>query len=362
MLDSKQTSESCQYLFCQSHPRFVCKNASRFRQISEVKGYVCKCRDPRCSLQCHANWAQKQSACLARHLHDLPEELVPYRGNLTLHSGATPEDHHRVRAAFLLALRRWAKKKGVVAELHATTHATSPINVHYDIVAYSESKEFRSVLREKWVSSGGLRATCVPLKEDELDATAEYKSKAVFRKSSNYKEGETDTSGTKKAPPKLLNSRQISGLDQHWHTRSSKHSEGFFRGSSIDEIWAVLCKEWHPEIDEDDLLARAMSRDKYGKPPKPVRQPDPAPLPAAYIPGIDLRRDAWVFAERMPTTPQSAVGATAYGQRWGVSGDWMLRCFKIMPHAVRLDGDIVNGMHTYNKWFIPDSVLGGETC
>jgi hypothetical protein len=57
-------------------------------------------------------------------------------------------------------------------------------------------------------------------KEDELDATAKYQSKRLPKVSSNYKEGETDTSGTKKAHPKLLNTRQISGLDPPLMTRS----------------------------------------------------------------------------------------------------------------------------------------------
>jgi hypothetical protein len=343
MLDSIKEDKSCQSQYVQKSPRFLCRNARRFQQISESKGFVCKCRDPRCSIQCHENWSQKQSACLARHLRDLPADLVCYRGNLTLSPGATPEDHHKVRASFLLSLRRWAKRDNLVAEIHATTHPTSPDNAHYDFVAYSGSPQFPSILRQKWVSAGGLRATCVRLHQDEKDATAKYTSKVPFGGRPIHKEGETDTL----PQPKLLNVRQISGLDITWHTRSSKASSGFWRGSSVDQIWSLLIAEWHPEPDEEIILLRGT----LGL--NPIREREPEPVPPQYHPGLDLRRDAWVMSEYMPRTARDAVGATAYGERWGVSGDWMLRVFQEMRGSIRLNGEIVDGKHKTNAWYIP---------
>jgi hypothetical protein len=352
MLDSNQSHESCQYRYVQISPRFLCRNASRFQQISEVKGFRCKCRDPRCSIQCHANAAQKDAAIVARHLHDLPAEYTAYRGNLTLDPGATPADHRRVKKAFLRSLNRWKTRKSYTVEIMARTHATDSTNAHYDILAFTDAphKPFHSSMLDLWERAGGKQrndtvrgATLVRLKDHEKDASAKYQQKAIDGLAPIVKEDFRATT----PPPKLLNSRKISGLDLTWRT------DGFWRGTTPDAIWTMLIAEWHaPAISDDEVAEWNLQRAIDGKPPLAIPEPMPEPLPPAYIPGIDLRRDAWVFREHMPTTPQSAVGANDLAERWGVDGDWMLRCFKTMPNAVRLDGEIVGGSIISNAWYI----------
>jgi len=112
-----------QHKYQQQFPRFVCRNSSRLHEISQFKGFTCKCRNPRCSLACHQNWARKQGAIIARHLHDLPDQFTPYRGNLSLPKNASPQDHHRVRAAFLLNMS--GGRRGTATRRKFTRRLTS---------------------------------------------------------------------------------------------------------------------------------------------------------------------------------------------------------------------------------------------
>jgi hypothetical protein len=326
-----------QHDYQQQYPRFVCRNSSRFYEISQFKGYTCKCRNPRCSLECHQNWARKQGSIIARHLHDLPEQFTPYRGNLSLPKDASPQDHHRVRAAFLLALKRWKQRHNYIVEIHATTHVVDSNNSHYDIVAFTDAphKPFHRAMLDLWVKAGGKPPTCVPLKEPEIDATAMYNSKAILRVSSNT---DKTKKPTKLPSPNLLNSREISGLDLTWHTRKSKSSEGFWRGTKPDAIWQELCAEWFDkEATPDDI-------------PKP------------YIPGNDFVQDKRRIAAKLPTDPLQAVPLWAFTRQWGLDSqpaslseapfyseqwfrempkwgdDYVLKIFKSIPNAVEDNG------------------------
>jgi hypothetical protein len=356
-----------QYQFTQESPRYYCKSVSKRVAAKERRGldYLPKCRNARCSGECNFNCVHKENTCVARNLHDLCGEYNTFRGNLTLPKDATPADHRRAKKSFGERMDDWSRANGYIFAFRAILHATNRTNAHWDFQLFTDApaKPFRAFWREAWVKSGGRRATIVGTTDEELDATAKYQSKVDSAKqragsveySKTNIEDNLDPPTEPKEPYFLLKSRSELGLERVW-TKGD-----FWQGGSLDKVWKILIDEWYAKPDEDDLLARAMSRDKYGKPPKPVRQPDPEPLPAVYEPGKNLRHDAWVFAERMPTTPETAVGANDLAARWGVDGAYMLRCFKILPGAIRLDGDLVDGRLISNAWYLDRSAVSPQT-
>jgi hypothetical protein len=196
-----------------------------------VQSWIIKCRRPTCSHQCYANWAQKHAACVAKLLKDSVTE-PHYRGNLTLAGGSTPADHKRVRKEFLRIIRRWATKHAYTFEAHGVLHITDPINAHWDVVAYSDAPKttLRRVVSDAWSRAGGLRQSLVPLDPDELDAVTRYQVKEAPKKGRVYLPAE----------------QSVSGLNLHWSTA------GFWRGKSVDQLWAELIQEWFHADDADD--------------------------------------------------------------------------------------------------------------
>lgn len=334
-----------QHCFIQQSPRFYCRYARRFAQISEIKGFPVKCRDSRCSQACRNAWQQKHGACLARLLSELPGDCLElYRGNLTLPPAASPDDHKRVKKEFLRIINRWKQGHGYAVEIHAVLHPTDPLNAHWDIVAYTNSpaKPFRKALADAWVRAGGRRCTRVALDGTELDAWARYTAK---------------TTKVDREDHLLLAPQSECGIDGIWSTR------GFWQGKTVDQIWSTLLAEWFPSQDDDEQLELAFivaqrraergigpieDRDIRAKP-----KPDPAP-PAPYIPGDDVDLDAARFARHLPTDPGSAVGVSHYATRWGVDADYMLSVLRKIPRARCLDGwqNPSTGNCVYNAWYI----------
>lgn len=331
-------------LFIQVSPRYFCKNL-KCRLAAKEKlglGFLPKCRDPRCSQDCRDNWASKNAACIARHLHDLPPELRTYRGNLTLPPDATVDDHRRVRKEFLRILSRWKAKRGAILEIHATAHPTNPTNLHYDIIVYSDgpAKPLREAISDAWDRAGGLRYSLVSMNDAETDATAKYQSKAAPRvdREKRY----------------LLAPRSECGIEATWHTA------GFWRDTSLEATWRTLVDEWfgNDEMSAEEELAhaqrRALRQQSGGV--QLLRgnlEPNSEPQsPPPYVPGDDVERDRIHFVRRLPLKPSEAIGVDDYAERWGVSIDYMLGILRSCPNAQCLNGypDPETGNLKYNAW------------
>ncbi len=317
---NSNSQNKCPYEFVQEYPRFICRYAARYREISELKGFQVKCRDPRCSESCNLNWACKHGTCVAKHLRNLPPELKRYRGNLTLPAGATVEDHRRIKSVFLQALRRWKAREGYTLEIHAVAHPTSPREVHYDVTAYSDgpAKPVRQAVKSLWIRSGGKGGSFVALDDDEIDPAARYQAKDTPLQVNREKRY-------------LLAPRSI---EITWQTG------GFWRGDSLDAIWSRLIAEWF-DLDDDCGIAPIVDRKLSVSESVPT-----------YTPGVCPERDKIHFRAKLPTDPRDAIGISNYAKQWGVTGVYMLGILRGCPNAICLDGwsNPDTGHLVYNAW------------
>lgn len=141
--------------FSQDSPRFTCKYERQFLETSLVKGFEVKCRQARCSIECNLNecnlnWARKHDICLTRHLKELTEDMIHYRGNLTMPPKATPTDHRKTKKQFLQIINRWKSRNGYTVEIHVKLDITSPSDAHWDTVVYSDApkKSLKSIISD----------------------------------------------------------------------------------------------------------------------------------------------------------------------------------------------------------------------
>jgi hypothetical protein len=150
-------------------------------RMNARREYPVKCRDPRCSLACHANWRQKEASILRRLItRHLPDGVTVYRGNLTLRPGATRGDHSAVITKFLRTLKRREKQSGRTIRVHLTAHITAPDAMHYDLIMYGDGsgRWTRETVRDAWLGAGGLRYSPAGIDtEDERIKAAKYASK-----------------------------------------------------------------------------------------------------------------------------------------------------------------------------------------
>ncbi|AMV38688.1 hypothetical protein VT85_14715 [Planctomyces sp. SH-PL62] len=208
--------------FAQQNPRYTCRAASHFRSLSQQKGYVCKCRNPRCSLDCQKNWSRKLGTCLSRHLSD--QQAKGYQvltGNLMMAAGSTASMHRDARAKFLKSIKRWADRHGYVVQVHGTIHVTAPDACHWDVGVWTNAPltPLHDFWAKAWVRAGGRRLSLVV--PGDIEASAHYQAKPVarVRDQAHY----------------LPSS---SGLECTWATA------GFWGDTSADEVWAKVIREW----------------------------------------------------------------------------------------------------------------------
>jgi hypothetical protein len=311
--------------FIQKNHRFLCRHQRHYAELSQAKGYRVRCRDPRCSKACQSHWAHKQATCLAKHLHDLPEEYKVYRGNLTLHKDATPEDHKRVKEAFLQNLRRWKTKHNYTVEMHATLHPTDQRNAHWDFVLFTDSpaKPFRAALASAWERAGGLRCSRVVMTSEEIGAITRYQTKGFV---------------INREEVHLAPHQSELGLDLTWCTR------GFWRGTNLEAIWASLVAEWFPKdtVSGHGPISNTVRDITVNLAP----QDDPE-LPPFYIPGGDITRDIMRFPVELPTDPRRAVQPHGFAEQWGVGTTYLLRVLEQSQKARCINGKWCrsDGMH-----------------
>lgn len=337
-------------LFIQVSPRYFCKSLKVRLAAKEKLGldYLPKCRDPRCSQECQANWASKQSACRTRLLRDLPADFDTFRGNLTLPPDATPDDHRKVKKVFIQALRRWKKRAGITLEIHSFLHATDPRNAHWDFVGYTSGrrKAAMGIIRDLWTRSGGLRASCVEMSEDEFGAVNRYQTHAAPI-------SKRKLSVSRDPIFVFLPRAEMGGLEITWHTA------GFWMGSSLEATWRLLISEWFGDDGDDldeqfEIVKRRTERHANGddRPSAPISKRELSVTDSVYIPGDDVSLDRIHFPRRLPRNPDDAIGVEEYSSQWGVSPDYLLSVLRSCPNAQCLNGypDPVSGHLRYNVW------------
>jgi hypothetical protein len=282
----------------------------------------------------------------------LPEDIKVYKGHLSLAKDASPGDHQAVKDAFLLAIRRWAKRHGHRVELHATIHITSPTQAHWDYHLWTDANYWalRTFFNAAWKRAGGDRSVMV--EPDSIDATARYQAKPA----------EPDP----KSREVLLPAAQsMLGIDTQWSTR------GFWRGRSIDIIWSELIREWKdgPIVltNEDYQAVRSCPECHDSRPNLcPIHAslsqnkrditdtPDTSKIPFhddRHIPGLSRVRDRNEFLKNLPDQADHAIGLTEYARRWGVSPDYLRIILEEIPGVSRTDGQVIGGKSCYGGWF-----------
>jgi hypothetical protein len=313
--------------FTQEFPRFHCRNVRQRLEAKEQLGleFLPKCRNPRCSGDCQANCARKESACVARNLLSLPDNFKAFRGNLKFLKAATPADHKRAKKAFGQSLNRWKKRHGYTVAFRAVLHPTNRTNAHYDVLCFTDApiKPFLEAWKSSWRKASGIKnVSLVPTKRDELEAVSKYQSKCVTPVSLQSNKTNIDSLSTEKDTPKdthfLLNSRKELGLERVW-TRGD-----FWRGSSLGKVWSTLISEWFPKEDADEPKPSISIKDTSV--PKGKRVPTPDELEKIvgnqkqpYIPGENIDIDRVKFARKLPTDPSQAVHSSIYAEQWGLT-------------------------------------------
>lgn len=303
--------------FAQQNPRYTCKRAGHFHRLSQSKGYKCKCRDPRCSLECNKAWSRKVSSCLSRHLLSLQDQgWRVFRGNLMMPKGSTPDDHGKAKASFLLSIKRWAKRHDHTVELHGVLHVTGPQEAHWDIVVWTDAPyhPLHEHVGQAWPGRWSLIAA------HNLEATANYTAKPVarVREQAHY----------------LPAPSAVCGLNCHFATR------GFWCGKGMEGIWREVVAEWLGTTP-----ALTSKTDITDTPPAPESIPEP------YIPGADRVADRARFAAHLPTTPEESIGLADYAQRWGVSPGYMRDVLASVPMVRVTNGELVNGNYDHQGYW-----------
>jgi hypothetical protein len=180
-----------QRTFAQDKPHHICQNRGEFKKRSTLLGYKCRCRDPRCSLECLKAWADQESWILELFWDDiLTRSYRRYRGNLTMPKDAALNLHRTARAAFGQAISRYRSAHRCIIMYRCYSDITSHNDCHYDLIMYSdlEPGRLRRVVSDSWRLAGGLRSTVRPLHttddSSEEKAWSKYivKSRKVDRK------------------------------------------------------------------------------------------------------------------------------------------------------------------------------------
>ncbi len=304
-----------QQQFTQEFPRFYCRNLAQRLEAKERLGldFLPKCRNPRCSADCDSNCGQKESACVARNLADLPDTFKTFRGCLKLPKDSTPADHRRIKKAFGQSLNRWKKKHGYEVAFRAVLHPTNRTNAHYDFVAFTDgpTTPFMNAWKELWRHHAGVpSAPIVPLKPEEITAVSEYQSKVSVQYTKTNIDSISDEKPTSKEPHFLLNSRKDLGLERVW-TRGD-----FWRGGSLKETWGVLISEWFPDHDIDSPQPSISIKGRVATPAelKAILRADKI----IYIPGNDANKDINMIARKLPLNPEEAVNIWTLTEQWGL--------------------------------------------
>ncbi|WP_156512845.1 hypothetical protein [Planctomyces sp. SH-PL62] len=255
---------------------------------------------------------------MAKHLGRLKEQgRVVERGNLSMPSGATPEDHRAAKAGFLLSFKRWKERHGVRAEIHATLHITAIDAAHWDFHLWHDGSDptttLASFLRKSWESQskGGV---CTLVEADDLDASARYQSKPVLR--------------DRNKPHLIPAARRDCGLESTWYT------SGFWDGQSVDEIWKAIIAEW---------LASNTDTNLTDTPPK------------VYVPGENPKADRQVVNRYLPRKVEDSIGLGDFAYRLGFGIDYLKEILAKIPGVVVTGGELLQGKHHYNTVYMPDT-------
>lgn len=324
-------------IFGQRVPRFTCRHAARFKEISEQKGYPIKCRNWRCSLECNANAANKWSLCIERHLLKcLDDGKRVYRGCLKLAKDASPEQHRQAKETFLLAIRRWAKRHGHEVEICAKLDIVNLFDAHWDTVLWTDAphRKLHDFFGKAWKRAGGTHQSLVKVFEEELADVADY---TVKRDDLPVK------------PKRVIpaSREEMGGLEVTWTTA------GFWRGSSLDGVWSELIQEWQKARAASNLKNKQLT-DTFDPDidPEIASQLDVF-IDQRYIPGQDKHCDRQAFLTRLPRTPEEGIGLAEYSQQWGVRPEYMLSILESLPMARMTNGEADKAGHCrYNGWYM----------
>ena len=181
------------------------------------------------------NWSYKNRICETRLMDHLDENMVVYRGSLSMPKNSSPDSHVKTRKEFLRILNRWKSKGKYTVEVRGLLHITDPLNAHWDTLAYSNAPErpLKAAVADAWHRAGGKwRGWSIESCEhEELTATLKYQNK--------------DTVNPDTARRYLPETKANMGMKFVWHTRPSKTSKGFWAGRSEGTLWQECIDEWY---------------------------------------------------------------------------------------------------------------------
>lgn len=301
--------------FCQTKANTRCQSHGIHEQLD------IKCRDPRCSLVCRNNWADKQSAVLTRFFeHHFPIGHRVYCGDLKMPNGATEPEHKAARKSFLRHVKDWQKATGWVLAIRCYSHPTAVDNLHYDFVAYTDSPLSDRTLGEQvgdlWKRSGGLRYSFSPTKN--LTGLLHY----VPKDTEEYDQRQT-----------TIYLLRRGGLTITWGTR------GFYQDTTEAKLWKECQKEWFgdrprpprktsKQVWEEQLTAHKMWKELEEWARQQVDQDVSALL--AVLPKLD-------HAKEPPD--QHAMDKCQLLERLGWDGDRFDKCVEVLkPRGLRHKG------------------------
>jgi hypothetical protein len=337
------------------------------------------------------------------------EGVTLYHGNLKLPPDASPDDHIRVRKAFLDRLKYHRKRLGCVIELFAYMHIDDQLNAHYDFMLYTDMSERKvtELVRTLWLESGGReRASVVKVKDGQaIVPLARYMAKADKVKES------------KRRYRRLPIGRADGGIKVTWGT------SGFWGEESFRQYGDRLAREYGERFRREECcpLINKTQSEKSSIPSSSTSTPstdvlpplihdvapltdDPArsrgaglcgtsadsgeggidpgfageaeervrrflyelpkePLEAlgrwrkvarshgvdmAQAEGIVRKRIAYQIVRSLPTSREESVGIGEYSEQWGLPVGYVAGIVSSFYGVNHVDGELINGTYVFN--------------
>lgn len=117
-------------MFHQALPHMICQN-----RIVQKKGGTH--RDPRCSLECFHNWAEREANLLVWQLKKVQLGRI-YFGNVQIQGNLLQEDHLDVRRRLLTHLKKWNTSGSNRVRFRANSEIGANGRIHYHYCIYAD--------------------------------------------------------------------------------------------------------------------------------------------------------------------------------------------------------------------------------
>lgn len=224
-----------QYKFAQRISKKEHKSSFGYTYQDEDGIWHDECKDPKCSLECRDRWAKQMATCIKVFNFYKGDGKLWFRGNISMPSNATQEDHDNAISNAKKGIRRSNRRIGQHMRPMLIPHVTEDDTKHYDVIMWTEGhdqedakREFYKVMRD----AGFTRPTCIPIEaQEDFDSWTAYVVKV----------GDTN-----KECPEVHHIHNRNGTENAYWCR------GFFEGLSRPTCWHLHKANFERPIPKGD--------------------------------------------------------------------------------------------------------------